>query len=1255
MKSPYIALLLAAFLMANCSGSSGDSGENEDTNIVTPDWYVPPKDTGDDPDTQVVDDLMGDLDVVGSDMFWDGDTVVEDVVEPPDTDTSSEVDTIVPPEVVPQDTKQPIEYGYETYGALTISPKGLLVNSQFVQLRFAQVDYWKYGADRWDYLLDMVADAGFNGVYTSVCWHRHERTAGAFDFLTGNLDLAAFLDKASQRGLYVYLMVGPWVDREAGGCLPGWMLSDDNNIASPVADGKIAVRVGDADFLQYVGLYFDQVNLIVGSRQISSFPEGNVVFYGLEPKYDLFMFLKEGRSKMDQEMLGLQSSPVNAALYFAKLKELINFDGINLPLVSTISGDFENGGKSIVGLGEVPGVHPAFELDGWHEYESLELKLTSLRKELRSQLLHGTTYAATPGIAVGLAPTAAHLGRAIMAGADVVVLRDFAAAVLPLDALTVGLTAEDAGIFAGLDGELGVTLEPLVRDAPSPLSASGLPRSSYFQLRTLNSFLDYFDAGFAGKDQPMRTGPNQSGLSMEIEASHPAVGAIEDKWYWPQPGPSGGLHELMKDQFAQWYQYPSEATGRATYLFNSQDGTTMVQLLNLDRTADGENLHERQDLITKLIVNGKEIPRHSNIVVPASDDTATGASWLGWGGKFIVLNHPLGVGLPFIEYCTANLLAVRDFNNRTLIVAHGKPLVKAEGVFFTEPGEISFSGFSGIPNIVKNTLPGGGVHTDAGGKIAVQFQHDSTGFMVVSLGAGKLIQLMVTTTAVAQTAYFGKDLDASDIAIFGLDRVESLNASFDGVTIQGRRLASDTGVLSILPPNPPYRVVFNGDDLKCDYDEDSLFLDCQLDPQPYPEGEPIQGSVYMKTATYSSIADAGTGVAPDAFVEFGGEPVSLADAGVAAYGGVAWYVADVEMGPVPPVQQGLVLAEGGADLVSVYVNGTYVGSSTSLGNRPMSAMDVSMQLPEAGFKIPPGLLVEGTNNIAFRVLAWGRSFVDMVDVYSMAPLLPLELDQFASSFPHFSVAGLNAPVGKGIWGEVRVIVGGMSNVVTGPWTISAGDAQGVAGNKGMLQGWHNFGAGETVPTGQGFSTTGAIADESPLSLADGQTTWLTRNFSTHTVLDGGMELALEGQGFVALVFVNGTAVGLWAADEVSLQQGLHSRLLQGAGSRQILADQGYHNYAYGEQRIPLPGHLLNKGDQVNRVTAMLLDISPPLEADLVLLDGQTVPGVGEVSRFDVTWNSEQTRTLAHPDHGLPLYWASSTLELLPEPPPEEEQ
>jgi hypothetical protein len=407
--------------------------------------------------------------------------------------------------------------------------KGPMINNQYTQFRMAELSYWKHPKDQWEPLMDRIKEAGFNGIYTSACWARHEKQAGAWDFQTGNLDLAGWLQLTQAKGLYVYFAAGPWIDGEAGGCLPAWLASGAKSTPSPVADGKMALRVTDADYQTATNTWFDQLNAIAAQFQITSVPQGPIVFYQLESNYDAFYFLKEAEGRVLQEMLGAPMTPLNIGLYMAHLRDTVQADGITAPKVVALTGDFENGGRFLSGTGDTPGVYPAFTMTTDDTYQPVEQKLWTMRKEMRRTELHGQLYMAVPGIAVGVIPSAPQMARLLMAGADVVVVKDFVATLLPPDCAAVGSDYSGINFLKELD-HARVSLGTIRRDVASPIALSGLPRPSYYAFKQLNYFLDTFGSGFAGKDLPYRTGPNITESVLKVKLSNPDTGALEDKW-----------------------------------------------------------------------------------------------------------------------------------------------------------------------------------------------------------------------------------------------------------------------------------------------------------------------------------------------------------------------------------------------------------------------------------------------------------------------------------------------------------------------------------------------------------------------------------------------------------------------------------------------------------------------------------------------------------------------------------------------------
>jgi len=1213
---------------SSCSSPEGPAGDVADSGFNFGKDAQDGQSPADLPDTQEQDGITEIGQDAGSDLDvpFNPDVEQEDVVEQVD-----EPDEVTPPDLdaldQQKDTDPPFNFPYATFGPMTLSAKGILIDAKYVQMRMAEVSYWKVAREDWEGVLDSVKEAGFNGIYTSACWRLHERKAGVRDFTTGNLALGDFLDMAETRGLYVYFAAGPWVSGEAGGCLPEWMLTAGAANPSPVADGKFAVRTTDTDYTAAVTAWFDELNAIVSKHQITLSPLGRVVFYQVEADYDVFYFLRDAAGRVLQEMAGVIPVPINPGAYMAWLRDTVQADGISVPLLTSLSGDFENGGRRLLGTGDTPGVLPALDLGTYTEYEAMEGKIWALRKEMRNSNLHGQVYGVTPGIVVGLMPSATHMARALMAGADVAVVRDFSAGLLPGPFAGVAMDASGIEVVSSLD-DAKVAMGSQVRDLASPLAQSGIPRKTYFAFRRLNRLMERLGpgSGFAGKDMPNRTGPNAwSGSPVKISTTNAAVGAIEGKYTAPATGPAGGILEVMGDHFAEWYQAPVEPVDRANYYFDSTDGTILLNLVNLDGLKNGKNKHDREDQITKVLVSGITMPRHSNIVVPASDDEATGDSFLGWGSKLMLLNHPLGPGYPWMEYCSANLMAAREFSGAMLILVHGKPQVKAEGIYFTEAGEISFQNIGGIPDIMHNSLPGGGIHTDPGGKLAVTFQHDSTGYLKLGLPSGKQILLMVTTTGLAETAFFGPALDGSDVAVLGMDRVDSAAGLPETLSVKGKVSARSDRVV-LLVSKEPKSVKVNGEPVSCTWNPHARSVECPLaPPEPLPETIP-HTQIYTRSETFNgNLGDIGVADYPDKFANTDGAPLPLGAAEVAADFGVAWYVAQIDLPTVAAGQDGFLSLGGAADIVSLFVNATYVGSSTSAGNPPMSSVDVASGLASVGFRIPAGVLVQGMNTIGVRVLALGHSPESIPLFYSAAPILPPELDAFTSLLPHFAVEGLKPDTPKGVWGSAKLTSGALALPVPGPWTISRGDASGMAQSYGTLHQWHEMSPAPSTPGQYGFSTTSDFSPEAPFMLPDGQVSWVTTTFSSGDMAHrGSLELELEGRSAVGLVFLNGKLVGTWFSDDESLSQGLHSRLLQGAGSRQLLADRSYGVHSPGDpDRVTLPARLINKsGGQDNRVTVMVIDISPPFLADLALPVVGKVTGQGRLTRLAITWNRD---------------------------------
>ena len=133
--------------------------------------------------------------------------------------------------------------------------------------------YFRIPREYWHDRLLKLKECGFNTVETYTCWNLHERREGEFDF-SGNLDLAAYIEEASNLGLNVILRPGPYIcaEWEFGG-LPSWLLSYEN----------MSLRCYDEAFLSKLRRYYGE--LLPRIRPYLAANGGNIFMLQIENEY----------------------------------------------------------------------------------------------------------------------------------------------------------------------------------------------------------------------------------------------------------------------------------------------------------------------------------------------------------------------------------------------------------------------------------------------------------------------------------------------------------------------------------------------------------------------------------------------------------------------------------------------------------------------------------------------------------------------------------------------------------------------------------------------------------------------------------------------------------------------------------------------------------------------------------------------------------------------------------------------------------
>ena len=193
---------------------------------------------------------------------------------------------------------------FDGYSFLVDGNRTYLWSGEFHYFRLPSPSLWL------DIFQKMKA-AGFNATSLYFDWGYHSPAPGVYDF-TGVRDVDELLDMAQQAGLYVIARPAPYINAEVdGGGLPAWL-----------GTKNVHNRTDDPAFLSYADQWLTQIDAILARHQLTN-GTGSVIAYQVENEY--------------------YNGSATGRAYMQHLEDKARADGITVPLTGNNNGTFTSG------------------------------------------------------------------------------------------------------------------------------------------------------------------------------------------------------------------------------------------------------------------------------------------------------------------------------------------------------------------------------------------------------------------------------------------------------------------------------------------------------------------------------------------------------------------------------------------------------------------------------------------------------------------------------------------------------------------------------------------------------------------------------------------------------------------------------------------------------------------------------------------------------------------------------------------------
>ena len=158
-------------------------------------------------------------------------------------------------------------------GRVSYDDRSLMIDGRRRMLTCGEVHYPRSTRAMWPTVLERSKSLGLNTISTYVFWNMHEPSRGVYDF-TGERDLGHYLDTCQEKGLDVFLRVGPYICAEWNfGGLPPYLRDEPG----------ITIRTMDKPYTDRVEAFFEKLAPVVLPRLASK--GGPIILVQVENEY----------------------------------------------------------------------------------------------------------------------------------------------------------------------------------------------------------------------------------------------------------------------------------------------------------------------------------------------------------------------------------------------------------------------------------------------------------------------------------------------------------------------------------------------------------------------------------------------------------------------------------------------------------------------------------------------------------------------------------------------------------------------------------------------------------------------------------------------------------------------------------------------------------------------------------------------------------------------------------------------------------